>query len=86
MDAAETLGLHGSIGSLEPGKLADFVLYPPHIDLLKETEDGIDFTTVGPTRDIFLVGRAGRIWNAETMEEVWPVKRPRQRMPVINAD
>lgn len=80
------MGLHKSIGSLEAGKLADFVLYPPHVDILEEIEDEYEFTTVGPTRDIFLVGRAGRVWNADTMEEVWPVKGPRQRMPVINAD
>ncbi|KAJ3543125.1 hypothetical protein NMY22_g3250 [Coprinellus aureogranulatus] len=89
IDAAVTLGLQNSIGSLEPGKLADFVVYPPHVNVLREDGDessASGFTTVGPTRDILFVGRAGRVWNAETMEEVWPVRRPRQRMPVINAD
>ncbi|RXW22236.1 hypothetical protein EST38_g3614 [Candolleomyces aberdarensis] len=85
IDGAKTLGLHRSIGSLEPGKLADFLVYPPHVELFGAETEG-DFSTVGPTRDILFVGRAGRVWKAETMEEIWPESRPRQTMPILNAD
>jgi len=71
---------------LEAGKLADFLVYPPGVDLLKEDNPGTPFSTVGPTRNIYLVGRAGRVWEAESMEQIWPVRRSRQVMPPINAD
>lgn len=77
-DAAETLGLLSSLGTLSPGKLADFVLYPPGIDLL-----GDDIRT---TRQIRYVARGGRLWDVSIMEEVWPAKGKRQVMPPLNAD
>ncbi|KDR81896.1 hypothetical protein GALMADRAFT_60409 [Galerina marginata CBS 339.88] len=76
---AQTLGMFPSLGSLSEGKLADFLMYPPGVDLLEgEISD--------KTRQILLVARGGRIWEAETMAEVWPVKGKKQTMPILNAE
>ncbi|EGN96264.1 hypothetical protein SERLA73DRAFT_94359 [Serpula lacrymans var. lacrymans S7.3] len=76
--AAITFGLYDSLGSLTPGKLADILIYPSGIDLLHD-----DIRT---SREIRYVVRGGRIWDAETMVEVWPVKGRKQVIPPINAD
>ena len=60
------------------GKLADLVVYPGGVDLLGDE--------IRRTRDIKYVIRGGRIWEAETMTEVWPVKGRRQSLPPINVD
>jgi imidazolonepropionase-like amidohydrolase len=75
---AKTLGIFPSLGSLSRGKLADFIVYPPGVDLLEED--------IQKTLELKLVVRGGRIWDAETMVEVWPVKGRKQRMPVFNAE
>ncbi|THH05421.1 hypothetical protein EW146_g9909 [Bondarzewia mesenterica] len=77
-DAADTLGILGSLGSLAPGKLADYVVYPPGFDVL---EDDIRGTQV-----IWYVARGGRLWDAETMREEWPVKGKTQVLPRLNED
>jgi hypothetical protein len=77
--------LDGALGSIEEGKLADFLIYPPGVDILREEEDA-SFLTAGATRDLSLVARGGRVWNASTMEEVWPVTGRKQTMPAFNAD
>ncbi|KAI0329892.1 hypothetical protein GY45DRAFT_1324512 [Cubamyces sp. BRFM 1775] len=77
-DAAITLGIYDSVGSLTPGKLADFVVYPPGVDLLEGDISG--------TRDIRFVVRGGRVYDAPTMTEVWPVTGRRESMPPLNAD
>ncbi|PCH38468.1 hypothetical protein WOLCODRAFT_64922 [Wolfiporia cocos MD-104 SS10] len=78
LDAAITLGIDSSLGSLTPGKLADFVVYPPGVDLLEGDISG--------TRNIRYVARGGRLWDATTMEEVWPVKGRRGAMPPLNPE
>ncbi|KAI0373252.1 hypothetical protein BV20DRAFT_963082 [Pilatotrama ljubarskyi] len=78
VDAAITLGIDDSVGSLTPGKLADFVVYPPGVDLLEGDISG--------TRDIRFVVRGGRVWDASTMTEVWPVTGRREPLPPLNAD
>ena len=75
---AKTLGIFASLGSLSPGKLADVIVYPPGVDLLEGH--------IHKTLELKLVVRGGRIWDAETMVEVWPVKGRKQRMPVFNAE
>ncbi|KAI5987546.1 hypothetical protein EDD15DRAFT_2173549 [Pisolithus albus] len=75
--AAVTFGLDESIGSVSVGKLADLVVYPAGVDLLENIEK---------TRELKYVIRGGRIWEAEDMTEVWPVKGRKQTMPPINAD
>lgn len=77
-DAAATLGLNTAIGSIAAGKLADFLIYPPGVDLLEGD--------IQQTRNIKYVVRGGRVFNAATMEEFWPVKGRRYAMPLINAD
>ena len=76
--AAITLGLYDSIGSLSPGKLADFLIFAPGVDLLHGDISG--------TRALRYVTRGGRMWEAETMTEVWPLAGKKQMMPPINAD
>ncbi|CAA7266376.1 unnamed protein product [Cyclocybe aegerita] len=76
---AKTLGMFPSLGSLSRGKLADFIIYPPEIDLL----EGVIATK---TSKLLFVARGGRIWDANTMVELWPVRGRKQVMPVINAE
>jgi imidazolonepropionase-like amidohydrolase len=77
--AAQTLGMWNSIGSLREGKLGDFLVYEPRVDLLEGPIEG--------TRRIRYIARSGRVWNAETMDEVWPVKRKRKQCgPGFNVD
>jgi len=78
-DGALSIGLFDSIGSLKSGKLADLVLYPP----------GVDFEALHNLRaskDPRLVVRGGRVFDAATMTEEWPVKGRKQARPPINAD
>ncbi|KJA15941.1 hypothetical protein HYPSUDRAFT_47891 [Hypholoma sublateritium FD-334 SS-4] len=76
---AKTLGMFPSLGSLSPGKLADFLIYPPGFDLLEGEVSA-------KTLQLRFVARGGRIWDAQTMVEFWPVNGAKQNMPVINAD
>ncbi|KAJ7155426.1 hypothetical protein C8R43DRAFT_1126083 [Mycena crocata] len=76
--AALTLGLFPSLGSLSAGKLADLVVYPPGLDLLEGD--------ILQTRELVLVARGGRFWDASSMEEVWPLKGKRQILPPFNAE
>ncbi|OCH90621.1 hypothetical protein OBBRIDRAFT_887531 [Obba rivulosa] len=78
LDAAITLGIDSALGSLTPGKLADFVVYPPGVDLL-------DGQIVG-SRNISYVAKGGRLWDAETMTEVFPSTGRRPPMPPINPE
>nr|VWO98440.1 Cytochrome P450 monooxygenase AKT7 (EC (AK-toxin biosynthesis protein 7) [Ganoderma boninense] len=77
-DAAATLGIDDAVGSLTPGKLADFVVYPPGVDLLEGHISG--------TRDIRFVVKGGRVFEASTLAEVWPVPGRKEPLPPINAD
>ncbi|KAL4065228.1 hypothetical protein J3A83DRAFT_4265356 [Scleroderma citrinum] len=78
MHPAITFGLDESLGSISVGKLADLVVYPGGIDLMEDD--------IRRTRDIKYVIRGGRIWEAENMTEVWPVKGRKQALPPINID
>ncbi|KAJ8696814.1 hypothetical protein PTI98_006650 [Pleurotus ostreatus] len=75
---AETLGLQKSIGSLSPGKLADFLVYEPDVDILGGE--------IAATNQVRYVSRGGRVWAASTMEEVWPVKGRKKPIPPLNPE
>lgn len=77
-DAAKTLGIFDSLGSLTPGKLADFLIYPPGVDLLKGD--------IQETRELKYVVRGGRVWDASTMVEVWPVEGRKETLPPLNPE
>ncbi|TDL25447.1 hypothetical protein BD410DRAFT_717925 [Rickenella mellea] len=76
IDAAKTLGLDESLGSLSPKKLADFVIYQPGVDIL---HGGMHSST-----KIRFVLRGGRVRDAATMVEEWPIRGKREAMPPIN--
>ncbi|KAJ4475757.1 hypothetical protein J3R30DRAFT_3294092 [Lentinula aciculospora] len=69
-NAASTLGIHHSVGTLTVGKLADFLIYQPRVDILRGPIEG--------TTRLRYVVRGGRIWDADTMTEVWPVSGRKQ--------
>jgi len=74
---AITLGLHPALGTLVAGKLADFLVYPPGVNLLED---------VTAAREIKFVARGGRMWNASSLVEEWPAKGRSFMMPPFNAD
>ncbi len=64
IDGAHIIGHGDEVGSIEPGKFADLVVMnkDPRIDLKNTT-------------DIHRVMMNGRLYNDDTMDEVWPRKR-----------
>ncbi|KAF7794297.1 hypothetical protein EIP86_005430 [Pleurotus ostreatoroseus] len=77
-DAATTLGIFSALGSISPGKFADLLVFTPGSDLLEGD--------IKNTRDIRYVVRGGRVWDAETMVEVWPNQGRKVVLPPLNPE
>jgi len=65
MGSAETIGHASEIGSLEPGKFADLVILAKD-PLADVAHDG----------SVVQVMKNGRLYDAATLDEVWPRQRP----------
>ena len=61
---AEGIGLAQDVGSLEPGKLADILVL-----------DRDPLTNIRNTNSISLVMKNGRVYDANTLDEVYPRQR-----------
>ncbi|RYY28520.1 MAG: amidohydrolase [Sphingomonadales bacterium] len=62
--AAETIGRLDDLGTLEPGKLADLIVF-----------DTSPLDDIRNTRSIRFVMRGGQLFDANTLDELWPVAR-----------
>ena len=69
INGARYLGMDAHLGSLEPGKLADLVVIDGNpLENIRESEQ-IRYTMVN-----------GRLYDARTMDELWPRERKRGRL------
>jgi len=65
LGSAEVIGRARDVGSLEPGKLADLLIL-----------DADPFADIRHTQSIHWVMKNGRLYEAATLNEVWPRVRP----------
>jgi Tol biopolymer transport system component/imidazolonepropionase-like amidohydrolase len=65
LTAAEALGLDEDIGSLEVGKIADLVVL-----------DQNPLADIRNSKEVRYVMKDGVVWDARTMDEVWPRHKP----------
>ncbi|PKP91959.1 MAG: amidohydrolase [Alphaproteobacteria bacterium HGW-Alphaproteobacteria-16] len=63
--AAETIGRLPDMGTLEPGKYADLIVF-----------DRDPLTDIRNTQSVKLVMRGGQLFDADTLDELWPTPRP----------
>jgi imidazolonepropionase-like amidohydrolase len=69
VNPARYLGLDHALGTVEPGKLADLVLL-----------DGNPLEDIHNTNTIRYVMKNGRIYEGETLNEIWPRQRQLPKM------
>jgi imidazolonepropionase-like amidohydrolase len=74
LHGAHFLGMEKELGSIAAGKIADLVV------LNKNPLDDIRHTA-----DIFYVVKDGRLYDAATLDELWPEKRPYGNYPWLDA-
>jgi len=74
-NGAHFLGLDDELGTVEVGKLADIVI------LNSSPLDNIRNTT-----DIAWVMKGGQLYNADTLDKVWPDEQPYGARPWVNKD
>ena len=65
LGGAEVIGLAQDLGSLETGKIADLVVL-----------DGNPFESVTELEKVSMVMKNGALYDADTLDEVWPEQRP----------
>ena len=65
LGGAEIIGLGQDLGSLEPGKMADLVVI-----------DGDPSAAVSELEKVSMVMKNGALYDADTLDEVWPEARP----------
>jgi Tol biopolymer transport system component len=75
LDGAHFLGLEREIGSLVPGKLADLVVL-----------DANPLENLRNSTAIRLVMKAGKLYDAKTLDEIWPDPKPYGPHPWNTAD
>lgn len=76
---ATSLGLNSSLGSIEAGKLADLVIYPPGVDDIEKLWN--------KSRDIKYVMSRGTLFGVEDgLVEMWPRQGRRQLRARLNLD
>jgi Tol biopolymer transport system component/imidazolonepropionase-like amidohydrolase len=65
LDGARMLGVDAQLGSVETGKLADLMVI-----------DGNPLADIRQTANIAWVMRGGRLHSGDTLDEIWPAKKP----------
>jgi len=73
--AAELLGISAETGTLEPGKAADLIAV-----------DGDPLADIRNTNTIRYVMKNGRLYEGDTLNEIWPRQRPLPEQPWRHGD